>query len=177
VNAAFSTRALTITATEAVAAALAAGLALTFGLPIWAMFLGWNAYFTRGSGWKHGAVNLGCVLIGVCLGMGAECALETLSTEPGFAEQIASVFAVTWVVLSLRFLPKLNNVPGFFLGLIAYFASRFEPGWTAFATLAGAAVLGTAAGCLTSAAQSRWLGVGNVSVAEAQRRTANAASV
>lgn len=156
-KAAFAPRALKITAAEAVAAALAAGLALVLGLPIWAMFLGWNAYFTRGSGLKSGAVNLGCVLIGVCLGMSAQFLLEILSTRPGFAEQIGSVFAVTWVVLSLRFLPRFNNVPGFFLGLVAYFASRLEPGWAAFATLGGAALLGTAAGWLTSAAQARWL--------------------
>ena len=164
-KAAFAPRELKITATEAVAAALAAGLALSLGLPIWAMFLGWNAYFTRGSGLKSGAVNLGCVLIGLCLGMSAQFVLSTLSTQPGVAGQVTSVFAVTWVVLSLRFLPKFNNVPGFFLGLVAYFASRLEPGWAALATLGGAALLGSAAGWLTSAAQTRWLGAGIVSVA------------
>lgn len=156
-KAAFAPRELKITASESVAAALAALGAIILGLPIWAMFLGWNAYFTRGSGWKSGGVNLGCVLIGLCLGMSAQFVLSTLSTEPGLAAQVTSVFAVTWVVLSLRFLPKFNNVPGFFLGLVAYFASRLEPGWAAFATLGGAALLGTAAGWLTSAAQARWL--------------------
>lgn len=155
---AFSPSALKITAAEAVAAALAAAVALVLGLPIWAMFLGWNAYFTRGTGAKSGAVNLGCVLIGLCLGMIAQFLLATLSSHPGFSEKVASVFVVTWVVLSLRFLPRFNNVAGFFLGLVAFFASRLEPGWPAFSLLAGAAGLGTAAGWLTSAAQARWLG-------------------
>ncbi|HEY6724941.1 MAG TPA: DUF1097 domain-containing protein, partial [Polyangiaceae bacterium] len=127
--------------------------------------------------WKSGAVNLGCVLIGVCLGMTAQFVLGMLSTPPGLAEQIASVFAVTWVVLSLRFVPKFNNVPALFLGSIAYFASRLAPGWATFATLAGAVVLGATAASLTGAAQARWFGADSVSVAEAQRRTPHAASV
>lgn len=156
---AFSPFALKVTALEALAAALAASAALALEMPIWAMFLGWNAYFTRGTGMKSGAVNLGCVLIGLCLGMTAQWLLAALSSRPGFAEQVASVFVVTWVVLSLRFLPKFDNVAAFFLGLVAFFASGLEPTWPTFAVLAGAAGLGTAAGWLTSAAQARWLGV------------------
>ena len=155
---AFAPLSLKITATEAVAAALAAGVAVSFELPIWTMFLGWNAYFTRGSGLKSGAVNLGCVLIGLVIGMTADGALSAWSKHPGVAEQMASVFVVTGVVLTLRFLPKFNNVPSLFLGLVAYFASRLQPGWSAFAILGGAALLGTAAAWLTIAAQSRFLG-------------------
>src|SRR5262245_54844734 len=113
---AFAPLSLKITATEAVAAALAAGVAASFELPIWAMFLGWNAYFTRGAGLKSGVVNLGCVLIGLSVGMSAHALSSAWSKHPGVAELMASVFVVTWVVLSLRFLPKFNNVPAFFLG-------------------------------------------------------------
>ena len=155
---AFSLSELKISASEAFAAAAAAGVAIVVGLPIWAMFLGWNAYFTRGAGLKSGLVNLGCVLLGLCLGMTAQVSLAVLARDPGLFEQMASVFAVTWVVVSLRFVPKFGNVPALFLGLVAYFASRLAPGWTAFAVLGGAATLGTAAGWLTSAAQARWLG-------------------
>jgi len=158
VRQAFAPLQLKITLSEAVAAALAAGVALLFGLPIWSMFLGWNAYFTRGAGLKSGLVNFGCVVIGLGVGMTAQHLFSTLVEHPGLAEQMASVFAVTWVVLSLRFLPKFNNVPGFFLGLIAFFASRLAPGWSALTLLGGAALLGTAAGFATSAAQARWLG-------------------
>jgi len=155
---AFAPLQLKITLSEAVAAALAAGVAICLGLPIWSMFLGWNAYFTRGTGLKSGLVNFGCVVIGLSVGMLAQYVFSSLSEHPGLAEQMASVFAVTWVVLSLRFLPKFNNVPGFFLGLIAFFASRLAPGWPALTELGGAALLGTAAGFATSAAQARWLG-------------------
>jgi len=90
--------------------------------------------------------------------MVAQYLFSSLSEQPGLAEQMASVFAVTWVMLSLRFLPKFNNVPAFFLGLIAFFASRLTPGWAALIELGGAALLGTAAGVATSAAQARWFG-------------------
>lgn len=155
---AFAPLQLKITLSEAVAAALAAGIALSLGLPIWTMFLGWNAYFTRGSGLRSGLVNFGCVVVGLSVGMTAQYLFSSLSKQPGLAEQMAGIFAVTWVVLSLRFLPKFNNVPGFFLGLIAFFASRLAPGAAALIQLGGAALLGTAAGFATSAAQARWLG-------------------
>lgn len=155
-NQAFAPLSLKITATEAVAAALAAGVAVSFELPIWAMFLGWNAYFTRGAGLKSGALNLGCVLIGLGIGMSAHALLSSLSNHPSLAATMASVFAVTWVVLSLRFLPRFNNVPAFFLGLVSFFASRLEPGWSALFVLGGATLLGTAAGWLTSAVQARY---------------------
>lgn len=174
-RAVFAPRELKITAAEAVAAALAATVALALGLPIWTMFLGWNAYFTRGTGWRSGAVNLGCVVIGVGLGMSTQFALASLSSRPGFCEQIASVFALTWVVLSLRFVPRFNNVPSLFLGLIAYFASGLAPSWTTLATLAGAALLGTFAAWLTSAAQERWLSVGSVTAPDVPRAPHEAA--
>lgn len=163
---AFAPLQLKITLTEAAVAALAAGLALLLGVPIWAMFLGWNAYFTRGTGLKSGLVNLGCVLIGVGLGMTAQVLVRALPGAPGPAEQIGSVFGVTLVVLSLRFLPRFNNIPGFFLGLVAYFASGLDPSFHALGVLGTAAVLGSTAGWLTTLAQARWVDAGSPAIAD-----------
>ena len=154
-NQAFSPPQLKITLIEALVATLAAAVALGLNLPIWAMFLGWNAYFTRGTGLGSGLVNFACVVVGISLGMAVQISMAALPGTPGVPEQLASVFAVTWLVLSLRFLRHLNNVPALFLGLIAYFASRLEPSWSAFGVLGGAAVLGTVAGSATSAVQAR----------------------
>src|SRR6187551_3079005 len=163
---AFAPLQLKITLTEAAVAALAAGVALLLGVPIWAMFLGWNAYFTRGAGLKSGLVNLGCVLIGVGLGMTAQGLVRALPGAPGPAEQIGSVFGVTLVVLSLRFLPRFNNIPGFFLGLVAYFASGLDPSFHALGVLGTAAVLGSTAGWLTTLAQARWVDAGSPAIAD-----------
>lgn len=137
---------LRVTFAEALVTMAAATLAVLLGLPIWAMFIGWIAYFTRGLDLRHGVVNLGCVAIGLGLGAGAASLLGWLGRPPGVAEQALVVFGVALVVLSLRFLPLFNNLLGFFLGLVAWFAAHRPPGIAAWAMLLLAASLGTAAG-------------------------------
>ncbi|MCY1307789.1 hypothetical protein D9M70_577450 [compost metagenome] len=76
---------------------------------------------------------------------------------------------VTLVVLSLRLLPVFNNLQGFFLGVVCYFASQLPPTFGAFVELAMALALGVFAGLLASLVQKRWGGqkrqTGDVSIA------------
>lgn len=146
---------LKITVVESVITALAASAAVLSELPIWAMFVGWIAYFTRGLDLRHGLINLGCVMIGLCLGIGAASVLGSLGRPPGLGEQAAVVFGVALIVLSLRFLPVFNNLLGFFLGLVAWFAAHLPPGAAGLMTLAGAATLGSLAGWIAHSLQRR----------------------
>lgn len=150
---------VTITVGEAIIAALAAALsALVLEVPVWAMFVGWIAYFTRGQTLRHGVVNLTCVLAGIALGLGAGASMQALSPQLGAATLTLVVFATALVVLSLRRLPVFNNLLGFFLGLVAYFASHQPPAWTTFVDLGLAAGIGTAAAFLAASLHSvsRW---------------------
>lgn len=150
---------VTITVGEAIIAALAATLsALVIEVPVWAMFVGWIAYFTRGLTLRHGVVNLTCVLAGIALGLGAGASMRALSPQLGAATLTLVVFATALVVLSLRRLPVFNNLLGFFLGLVAYFASHEPPAWTTFVDLALAAGIGAAAAFLAASLHSvsRW---------------------
>lgn len=144
-----------ITVAEAMIAASAAGLSLLAEVPIWAMFIGWISYFTRGMDLRNGAVNLGCVIIGVGLGMAAGLSVSALAPVLGTPAQIVVVFGLALVVLSLRFLPTFNNLLGFFLGLVAFFASHLQPGLPTLLTLSSAALLGAAAAWTASTVQHR----------------------
>lgn len=137
---------LKITLGESVVASLAATVStLALEVPVWAMFVGWIAYFTRGVNLRQGAVNLACVLIGIAVGIGAGATTQALSPHLGAATLTVVVFAVALVVLSLRHVPVFNNLLGLFLGLVAYFASHQPPGLATFAELGLAAGVGTVA--------------------------------
>lgn len=152
---AFAPDNLKITIAEALITALAAAVAILTELPIWAMFVGWIAYFTRGRDLRNGLINLGCVGIGLVLGVAAAAVLGSLGGPPSLAAQAGVVFAVALVVLSLRFLPVFDNLLGFFLGLVAWFAAHQPPGIDGFAMLGLAATLGTTAGWLAHSMQQR----------------------
>jgi hypothetical protein len=142
---------LKVTLGESAVAALAATASATlFEVPVWAMFVGWIAYFTRGLTLRQGAINFACVLVGIAVGLAAGATMQGLTPQLGVFTLPAVVFAVAAVVLSLRHLPVLNNLLCFFLGLVAYFASHLAPGWTAFAELGIATGIGTAAAYLAS---------------------------
>lgn len=145
------------TAAAAVTAAAAAHTSSLLSLPVWAMFVGWVAYFTRGRSLREGASSLACVMIGLIVGIGAAISIGWLRPTLGDAALPLVVFAVTLVVVSLRAVPVINHLPGYFLGLIAYFASALEPGLEALLSLGSAAGLGGSAAWLSQQLQGRML--------------------
>lgn len=149
---------LKITLGESVVATVAATIcALVLDVPVWAMFVGWISYFTRGINLRQGLINLACVFIGLGLGVAAGAATHALAPNFGAATLTIVVFVVSVVVLSLRHLPMFNNLPSFFLGLVAFFASHQPPSWSAFADLGLAATVGTTAACIAVVLQRRAL--------------------
>lgn len=138
-----------ISAVAKVTAAAASASSLAFGLPVWAMFIGWVAFFTRGMTVRDGAINLGCVWIGIAIGALAALAIGALSPSLGMIALPVVVFVVAIIVVSLRAVPTLNNILGYFLGLIAFFAAHLEPTLSSVAELAAASGLGSVAGLLS----------------------------
>ncbi len=143
------------TAVAATTAALAAGSSLLLSLPVWAMFVGWVAFFSRGLTWRDGLVNLGCVLMGIAFGAGAALSIGALAPTLGVFALPVVVFAVAMIVVSLRATRTMNNVVAYFLGLISYFAAHLEPSLESFLELSGASGLGSFAGWLSHAVQQR----------------------
>jgi len=146
---------LMLTAAAAVTAALAASLSARLALPVWVMFIGWVAFFTRGLTARDGAVNAACVALGLVFGMAATLALKALTPSLGALALPLVVFVVAVVVVSLRAAPVFNNILCYFLGLIAFFASHLQPSPAAFAELASAVALGSLAAWIAHALQHR----------------------
>jgi hypothetical protein len=139
----------------AAAAATASGSSAALALPVWAMFIGWVAFFTRGPSVKDGVWNALCLLVGIALGMLAALTTGVLAPLIGAMALPAVVFVVAVLVLSLRLTRRMNNVLCYFLGLITFFASRLPPNATTFSELSGAVVIGLIAGGVTFVGQRR----------------------
>ena len=144
---------------ESVVACLAATVcALLIDVPVWAMFIGWIAFFTRGITARDGAINLACVLIGLAIGIAAGATAVALAPYLGAWSITPLVLVVTLIVLSLQVLPVINNVLAFFLGVAGYFASHLPPTLDTFVELSTASALGVIAGLLASLVKKHWSG-------------------
>lgn len=148
-------RFIAISATAAVVAALAAYLSVLSALPAWAMFMGWVAYYSRGHSARDGARNFACFAIGLVIGVEATVAVAALAPVAGILSLPLVVIAVALVVVSLRAVPEVNNVPAYFMGLITVFAAHLEPTFVANAGLGAAGALGCIAAWAASTLQGR----------------------
>lgn len=138
------------TIVAAATAALAAAGSLALSLPVWAVFVGWVAFFTRGLNTRSTFENLACVGFGMSIGVIAALSIPQLASITGLGLAMpAAVFVVALVVVALRGLPILNNLLGYFLGLVAWFAAHMEPSLESFAQLFSATMIGSAAGWIS----------------------------
>ncbi len=134
----------------ATTAAVASASSLHLSLPVWAMFIGWIAFFTRGLNTRSALENLGCVGLGMTIGVFAALAIPQVASVAGptFALPVV-VFVVGFVVVALRALPVMNNLLGYFLGLVAWFAAHLEPSLHNLLELFSASTIGSAAGWMS----------------------------
>ena len=140
------------------AAATAAGASassLAFELPVWAMFIGWVAFFTRGLTARDGAINLACVWLGAAIGIAAALAIGMLHPTQAMIALPAVVFVVVAVAVSLRAAPMLNNILAYVLGLISFFAAHVAPTLNTLVHLGPASALGSFAGWVSMKLQQR----------------------
>jgi hypothetical protein len=129
-----------------IASAAAGTAALLIEVPVWAMFIGWIGYFSRGINLRQGVLNLSCILAGLGIGVAASLAMAALNPLLGAATLPTVVFVVALVVLTASRMTPLSNPLGYFLGLVCWFAAHQPPSMTLLLELAGAALLGTFAG-------------------------------
>ncbi|HEX8603017.1 MAG TPA: DUF1097 domain-containing protein [Pseudoduganella sp.] len=145
-----------ISASAAAVAAIASGASVALALPVWAMFIGWIAYFTHGGGLRQALEASLCVALGIALGMLASMALSQFGPILGVAALPVVVFVIAMVVVSLRGVAPINNIPAYFLGLVAHFAAHLTPTVVSFVTLGSAGVIGAVAGWLAHRLQRRF---------------------
>ena len=142
---------------ESVLACLIASFcALLIDVPVWAMFIGWITFFTGGYTAREGGGSWGCAVGGLTIGALAGLASEHMASCLGTLTVIPVALVVTLLVLSLKWLPVFNNVLGYFLGTVCYFASRLPPSLATWADLAIALSLGVVGGFLASVMNRYW---------------------
>ncbi|MCB1754176.1 MAG: DUF1097 domain-containing protein [Gammaproteobacteria bacterium] len=152
-----------VTLVAAIAATLAATATAALGWPVWAMFIGWVAFFTGESTIKGSLATFGCLAIGIILGNFAATVVGLLMPSLGFLAFAPVVFVVAFIVVTLRAVSVLNNIPAYFLGLIAFFAAHIPPSLASVATLLAITALGSFAAYCTRYLQSRLMQRNNAS--------------
>lgn len=148
-------RFIAISAIAALVAASAAHASSLLTIPVWAMFMGWVAYYTRGHSGRDGLVNYACLALGMVFGLVAAASIGALVPSLGALALPAVVLVVAILVVSLRASPVFNNVPAYFLGMIAVFAAHAKPTVEAFAELGLAGALGSFAAWFAATWQKR----------------------
>ncbi|GDY25423.1 DUF1097 domain-containing protein [Agarivorans sp. Toyoura001] len=119
---------LLVSLIAAITATLAATLANSLSWPVWAMFIGWVAFYTG----KHTLPGIfttyGCLALGIIIANFAGLAIASLAQQIGFWSITPVVFVVALVIVSLRGIPLFNNIPSYFLGMIAFIAAHMPVG-------------------------------------------------
>ncbi|WOD08447.1 DUF1097 domain-containing protein [Marinomonas sp. GJ51-6] len=133
----------------AMVACLASATAILLHFPVWAMFIGWIGFFTKGMNTQAAIENMTCLWLGLILGYLASLAIYSLVPTQGLMVALPSVvIVVATLVISLRGLPILNNLLCYFLGLVAWFAAHLDPKISSLGILAGSVSLGILAGLI-----------------------------
>jgi len=140
------------TSIPAFIAAVISGLCIVLDLPVWAMFVGWVAFFTRVS---SPTLNLISVYLGIQLGIVSALFLALLTPVLESFSLPLVVFVVAMIVISMRSMPHLNNLLCYFLGLIAFFASHLSPSIESFGILSFSVTLGLLAGVFSTYLQKK----------------------
>ena len=152
---AFSARSVIITATAAVIAAAFALNTAMLGLEVWAMFLGWAAYYSRPTSTLEAVATTVSFWLGMAIGLASIIAAGALGKLLGPGAFAIVVFCVAMIVVSMRFAPFVNNLNAWFLGLSAFYAAHLGTDTIAFLKIAAAAALGVIAGLIATRLQSR----------------------
>ena len=133
-------------ANAAVAAAtgVATALCQAIALPLWSVLLGAVIFFTGGVRIRDGAVSFICLAVGALLGAGTELVVRHLTPALADGALPLVLFALTFLLLSFRFVPIFNHLLAYYIGLIAFVASGRPPTASSVALLAAAGALGGA---------------------------------
>lgn len=148
-------RFLAVSAAAALTASSAAHTSTLLEVPVWAMFMGWVTYYTRGHSGRDGLINYACLFLGIALGLLAVVALGVLAPNVGSLALPLVVLMVATLVVSLRAMPIFSNIPAYFLGLITVFAAHVQPTITVLAELGLASAIGSFAAWFASRWQQR----------------------
>lgn len=136
---------VTYTLISAIVAATAAGVSTALGFQAWVMFAGFIAWFTRPMPTRNGVFAVLCLWLGLGIGIAAHSATYALTPVLGGLALPLVVFVSAIIIVGLRTTAVVDNMLGWFLGLVTFFAAHIEvaPG-PLFSLLAASAIGGLA---------------------------------
>lgn len=130
----------------AVVAAIAATISAYISVAPWIMFIGWVAYFTKPGSLNNILVSAACICLGILIGILAAKGIGVLAPSLGVGAFAVVVFVVASVVITVRSISYINNIPAWFLGMITYFAAHPEPSVLSISSLILTVIFGVFAG-------------------------------
>jgi len=130
-------------------AALWLGTAL--GLLTWMLFLAWVAYGLLGGSPRAGLRLLAALVAGAAAGWAVVALGAASETALGDAAMPVALGLACGALAVLDEVPPLDIVPGYFFGMIAFFAAGAAPGAATVAAIALPAALGIGCGWLAAA--------------------------
>lgn len=129
-------------------AALAAVVTVSLSLEIWTMFIAWTCFSLSGGNVRRGAAAIACLVGGVLLAMGSIVVLAAISPVLGSWSLTMVIFGLAVIAMLSTLTPPFDSVPGYFLGMTAFYAAKLPPGWLALTEIIEAFAIGAVAGWL-----------------------------
>ncbi len=131
-----------------IVAAVASVATVGLSLKLWTMFIGWTCFGSGGGNLRRGTTAFACLVIGVLLGMGSVVVLGAIAPAVGLWGLPIVIFALAVIAMLSLLTPPLDSIPGYFLGMTAFFASGLQPGLPALAAILPAALIGALSAAL-----------------------------
>ena len=127
----------------------------TLGYPSWVMFLVWTSYTLFGKTLRAGVKMYASFCAGTLCGFTVRGLEAALDPTVGALSTFVAVGLAIFLLSLLEDDPPLNDVPAYFLGAIAFFATGSDPSRAAFVSLVVAGGFGLLIGWLTVTSQTR----------------------
>ena len=112
-----------VTLIGACAASLSAWLVASLGLPLWVMFTGFIAWYSRPTSRRESIGSVVALWLGMLLAPGAAAATAFVAPTLGLFTLPVSVFIVTALIVGFRALPAVGNILCWFLGFVTVTAA------------------------------------------------------
>jgi len=130
----------------ALVAALSSVVCAHLKIPVWMMFAGWIGFVAGGAKAKTAIPTFVCAVLGALLGGGG--AMIISQGAGGLADPLllAGVFVIVFVALLAQYLPFIDVVIGYFVGMTTFFASGLPLELATWEVIAAGLFMGVGSG-------------------------------
>lgn len=133
----------------ALVAAISSVLCARLSIPVWTMFIGWIAFVAGGMSARTAAPTWVCTILGLIEGfIGAALIGGGAAALGPDLSLLVGVFVIVFAALLAQYLPVVNLVVCYFIGMTAFFASGLAPIVATGVTLGAGLLAGVLSGLI-----------------------------